>query len=128
MDIRRGGAEMVGEGGGGSAAERFDCYGAMDLSSSCSSDREDREEATRTVDSRKRKAEKDLLTSASKKDRTEPMYSGKGLPLKVRNKRRNIKAVMAETELVADTVTAQAEEQRRLARLAAQNILRIAKV
>ena len=115
MDLRR----SRFESGDGESAEKFDCYGAMDLSSSCSSSaqgEEDREE--RAEETRKRKAE-DLPTTRNKKDKLDNSSSSqKGLPLKVRNKRRNIKAVMVEKNLLAETQEAQAAEQRRLAWLA----------
>ena len=145
----------------GGEGDKFDAFGAMDLSSSCSSSvqgEEDMEgrpgpearlsgaareprsctgengvtngvvsedrtllressEARPLGENRKRKAEDPPFDCRTKKDKMEE-EDGADIPLKVRNKRRNIKEILGEGELMKETQQAQAEEQQRLSRIA----------
>ena len=119
--------QSEGEGGDGEPpGNKFDSCGAMDLSSSCSSSlhgEEEKDELSLEDDYNREKIEEE---NPSRKRKNEE--KGETSNPKPRNKRKNIKGVMSDADLMVETKTAQEEEQERLARLPAHQKQRLMEV
>lgn len=109
----------------GTGTYDFDSFGAMDLSSNCSSSmkaasssEEELEVDEEPSENRKRKAEDDSMRQIKNK-RGRKEGSGEG-GSNVRNRRKNIKDVMVEDKLEIATQAAKTEEEERLNRLKEQ--------
>ena len=106
------------------SCEKFDAFGAMDLSSSCSSSVHGEEEKevensnkSESHFNRKRKAERLMETKDTFDKEAPETLKNDDISLKGRSKRRNIKKVLDESDLNSDTKAAHEEESLRLNRL-----------